>query len=234
MRMLDYVRDDGWHVEDRRDEVVSERGVADPALLDDQLLHHRQPPPAAHTESTTAAAIETPPPSPLETELANRQAQLAAASVRYTPRHPEVVRLTQEVRELEGRVRQFKAAAEAAKAAAAATATAEAAKAASIQVQAAKEPKPEGRPFLPEFNLSLDTVPAEVQLQIDQLDRDVSKLKQGREPLQARIAAYQNRLNPAAPVAGELARLTRNYDEARQRYNVLAEKRSNSKMAATA
>ncbi|PYS16455.1 MAG: hypothetical protein DMG15_02240 [Acidobacteria bacterium] len=216
-------------------------------VLQRRLEEHRQlkialnassppPPPAAHTESTTAAAIETPPPSPLETELANRQAQLAAASVRYTPRHPEVVRLTQEVRELEGLVRQFKAAAEAAKAAAAATATAEAAKAASIQVQAAKEPKPEEkpRPFLSEFNLSLDTVPAEVQLQIDQLDRDVSKLKQGREPLQARIAAYQNRLNPPAPVAEELARLTRNYDEARQHYNVLAEKRSNSKMAATA
>src|SRR5439155_19681822 len=188
-------------------------------------------PPSAHIEPTTPAAIETPPPpSPLETELANRQAQLAAASVRYTPRHPEVVRLTQEVRELEGRVRQFKAAAEAANAAA------EAAKTAAIQSQAAKEPKPEEkpRPFLPEFNLSLDTVPAEVQLQIDQLDRDVSKLKQGREPLQARIEAYQNRLNPQAPVAEELARLTRNYDEARQHYNVLAEKRSNSKMAATA
>ncbi len=213
--------------------------------LQRRLEEHRQlrialkatsppPPPSTHAEPSTPAIIETPPPpppSPLETELANRQAQLAAASIRYTALHPEVVRLTQEVKELEGRVKQYRAAATAAAAASAA------AKAAAIQAaQAAKVPKPEEtqRQFLPEFDLSLDTVPAEIQLQIDQLDRDIAKTKQARIPLQERVAAYQNRLNPPLAVAGELARLTRNYDEAKQRYNVLAEKRSNSKMAATA
>ncbi len=201
--------------------------------MERRLEEHRQlklalnapPPPAQATPAQPAAAappiVPAAAPSPLETELANRRAALAAASVRYTPLHPDVVRLTQEVRQLEAQVRQAQAA----------TATA------SVPAAQSKESKDEAKParaVLPEFDASLDVVPAEIQLEMTQLDREILRMQQAREQLQARITSYETRLNPPPSVAQELAALTRESDAARQRYNLLSEKRSNSKMAARA
>ena len=215
-------------LESARDQRKSlERRLEEHRYLKMALSAPPPPPPAAEKANTTASplVVAPQPPSPLETELTNKRRELAAASLRYTPRHPDVIRLTLEVRELEALVRRAQTPAPQPAAPQPATATA-----------AATESKEDQKPrlFLPEFDASLDVVPAEIQLQMSQIDRDIVRMGQTREPLQSRISSYQTRLNPPTSVAEDLARLTRDVDSAKQRYNLLSEKRSYSDMAARA
>ncbi len=190
-----------------------ERRLTENRQLKVALKAPAPPPPAPPAETRAAAAPPPPPPTPLENQLAAKRAELSAASARYTPLHPNVVQLTQEVRQLEAAVKQAQPAASPAPA----------------PKQAAKE-EVKDIPILPEFP-AVDLMPAEIQTELDQVTREIAKLERDKSVLAARIASYQARLNPAPAVAQEQAQITREYDVAKQRYTYLSDKRLNSELA---
>jgi polysaccharide chain length determinant protein (PEP-CTERM system associated) len=168
---------------------------------------------AAAPSTATVKGPESPPsspPTPQEIQLANKRAELAAASLKYTRLHPEVIRLTKEVQDLEllvERTRPEQAPAVAAK------------------------PELAPEPVLPALD-SVDLLPVEIQEELQQAQRDIAKIEHAKNTLSTRISVYQMRLNPPAEVAKRLAELTRDYDGAKQRYTLLADKRLSSEMAA--
>jgi len=164
-------------------------------------------------EKLPTVAPPPPPPTPLETQLAAKRAELAAASARYTPLHPTVLQLGQEVRLLESLVKQ--------------------AQSAPAPVPAPKEAPGQvvkDIPSLPDFG-DIDLVPAEIQSELEQVKRDIAKMERDKSVLAARISSYQARLNPSPAVAQEQAQITREYDVSKQRYTYLSDKRLNSEMA---
>jgi polysaccharide chain length determinant protein (PEP-CTERM system associated) len=204
-------------------------------LLERRLEDHRHlkmalnaplPPPRPAPEVRASTIVPPPvapsPPSPLETELAAKRAALAAASIRYTPLHPDVIRLTEDVRELEALVQKAK------------PAIPQPAPAAPSVAAAEPREDREPAPAIPEFDAELDAVPADIQLQMGRLDRDIVRMQQSKELLRAKISSYQTRLNPPTSIAEDLTRLMRDSDAAKQRYNLLLVKRSDSNMAARA
>lgn len=157
---------------------------------------------------------ESPPPpalTPQEIQLANKRTELAAASSKYTPSHPEVKRLTREVQQLESLVARNRSE--------------------QTPLAAAARPEQAPDPVLPVLD-SVDLLPVEIQTELDQVQRDIAKAEQAKDTLSTRISVYQLRLNPPAVVSQRLAELTRDYDSAKQRYTLLADKRLSSEMAA--
>jgi polysaccharide chain length determinant protein (PEP-CTERM system associated) len=194
--------------------------IAQRKSLEQRLQENRQlkialkaPSPAA--APSTHGAIESAfaaPASPLENQLALKRAELAAASARYTSLHPDVLALQQQVQQLESLVKQSQVA----------------------RAPAASEVTKENRketPVLPEFD-AVDLVPAEIQLELDQVNRDIPKLERENAALASKISSVQSRLNPLPTVAQGLAENTREYDAAKVRYTYLSDKKLNSEMAA--
>jgi succinoglycan biosynthesis transport protein ExoP len=165
-------------------------------------------PAVADSHATTPAAA---PPTALEIQLAQKQADLAAASTRYTALHPRVTALQTQVQQLEAQV--------------AAQSKPVQAVSPSPAADAQKELPP-----LPEF-AAIDLVPAEIQAELDQISRDVPKLESEKAALASKVASYRALLNPLPTVSQELAELSREYDRAKQRYAYLSDKRLNSEMA---
>jgi succinoglycan biosynthesis transport protein ExoP len=196
--------------------------------------------PAASASTATATVAATPstapvyqpaltPQSPLESQLASKRAELAALKTRYTPLHGDVIRLTQEVNQLEALVRQAQLARVAPEPAPAAP-----------SISSPSGSPPVTRPVqsqgsgLPELDEAMDLIPAEIRLQMQQVDREIAKLQQAKNALSGQVSAYQSRLNPSPGVAQDLASLTRTYDAAKQRYAFLADKRLSSELASRA
>jgi polysaccharide chain length determinant protein (PEP-CTERM system associated) len=189
------------------------------------VLKAPPPPPPPSTQAPTTSANQAPaslPPTPLEIELASKRTQLAAALTHYTRLYPEVIRLTQEVRQLESLVNQESAARQAL-----------AAKMTIPPKEPKEQPKEESKPApsLPELDTLVDLVPIEIRAELDRVSDELSKTEEARNALLAKISAYEQRLSPRPELAQELAELTRAHDAAKQRYNVLAEKRLSSEMA---
>jgi uncharacterized protein involved in exopolysaccharide biosynthesis len=72
---------------------------------------------------------------------------------------------------------------------------------------------------------------AEIELQIEQTNKQIGGAEKAKNDLQRQIAAYQRQLNASTAVAQEIARLTQDYQTAQQRYNFLANKKLNSALA---
>jgi len=166
------------------------------------------------TETPAASvAVAVAAPSPLEVQLANKRAELAAAKIRYTSLHPEIVRLTRETQELEVLVRQSKPVQS------------------SAPAIASQENKGESAPF-PELDASIDLIPAEIQAELEQVNRDIAKIEPAKSAVSAKLSAYQARFSPPPALAQEFAQLTRENDVARQRYTTLSNTKMSSEMAA--
>src|SRR6266446_1164682 len=176
------------------------------------------PPPSANSADTHAvSAPPPPPPSPLETQLALKRGELAAALARYTALHPTILQLTQEVQQIEALVRQQQAQA--------------------VQPpapsQAPKEDSKDSKDLTPLLEFAkVDLMPAEIQMEIDQVSREIARMETEKSVLSVRVASYQTRLNPPPEVAQQQAELNREYDAAKQRYTYLSDKRMSSEMAA--
>jgi polysaccharide chain length determinant protein (PEP-CTERM system associated) len=219
-------------LENAKDERTAlERRLADNRQLK-LALEAPTPPAPAVVPDTHAAPAPPPPPAPpsaVENQLAVKRGELAAASARYTPLHPNVLQLTLEVQQLEAAAKkqqqqQQQQLLEQQQAQAAA------AQAAAPAVQA---PKDDSRdlPALIKF-AKVDLMPAEIQIEIDQMSRDIARMEKDKSILSARVAAYQTRLNPSPQVAQQQAELNREYDSAKQRYTYLSDKRLGAEMAA--
>jgi capsular exopolysaccharide synthesis family protein len=166
-------------------------------------------------QAPVSTQVQSPPtaPSPMEQKLSDKRAELAAASTRYTPLHPEVRRLTLELERLEALAEE------------------------SRQQPQRPDPvvpnAPVSAPAFPSVvESTTDLLGPEIQVDITRLDAEIARTEQARRSLTRRIALYEARLNPAPAIAQELATLDRDYEAAKQRYNIFADKKLSSELAA--
>jgi polysaccharide chain length determinant protein (PEP-CTERM system associated) len=140
-------------------------------------------------------------------QLDAARASLRVLQSRLTPQHPDIVRLTRVVAELEGKVQ----------------ADAEGAG----KESAGSDALPPGTPVDEREGRLRD-----LQVDLANLDRQIAE-KQARERmLQDRIGAYQARVEAAPTRESELVALTRDYETLRNVYAELLAKREESKVAA--
>jgi polysaccharide chain length determinant protein (PEP-CTERM system associated) len=175
--------------------------------------------------------LTTPPPQPDETErqeqvsakriseqeqrLTTKRADLQVLLSKYTEFHPDVIRLSREVHDLELQVAQ-----------------AEKNEPASVDVPKSEPPrKAAATPVLPVLQSSDSMFRAELDLELARLTREVPLKEQALRAQSAKIASYRGRLNPPSAVAEELSTLNRDADAARQRYTLLWTKKLNTEMA---
>ncbi len=151
-------------------------------------------------------------------QLAAKRAELAQLIAKYTPKHPDVVRAAKEVEELE---RQQKAA-------------------------SAMNPGPEGVTPLGQDTPSgqadanpksgegdaftVDAGDAELRLEAEALNEEISKRQKERGEILRQISDYQARLNLAPALEQELGTLVRDVEVLKSRYTSLLSKKFQAQM----
>jgi len=170
------------------------------------------PPPETSATSIPAPTTEALPPSPLQQKLAQKNSELAALRAKYTPDHPDVVRLTREIRDLASGV--------------------------SVEPKPVKSPDPIGatevrlpKRSLPEIDLSVDFYEAELQRELEQLNREIAAKQMNKKDLSNKLTIYSRRLNMPPNVLQEFSKLVHDRDEAKQRYTYLSTKKFTSDLA---
>jgi polysaccharide chain length determinant protein (PEP-CTERM system associated) len=187
-----------------------ERSLAEQREL--KLAAKSSQPEAVPARPAVAANAVEPVMSPLEARLAQRKADLGTLLTRYTPEHPDVARVTREIRELAAQI------AEAPPAAGSATPQAP------TPIQTVVKP-------LPEIDFTVDFYEAEVRRELEQLNREIARKEANKRDLTNRVATYARRMNMPPDVMQELAALTHDREEAKQRHSYLATKKLNSDLA---
>ena len=146
----------------------------------------------------------------LITELTNRRNQLAELSAKYTERHPDVIRLKQEVKQLEKKM--------------------------SMTYMPPRTSNQNGKnssgssDYLPlggrerEETLSL-------RAQVKSTEAEIDALKRDRERIKGKIAVIQSKLNNVPRHEQELIVLTRDYDNLKNSYNDLLKKKLDANIA---
>lgn len=171
------------------------------SLLSDYRAMH----PTVATLSGTTSSL--PPSLELDQKLVALKSQLAELSAKYTPRHPDVVRLQEEI-----------------------NATEKAQSRAEEQAKSAKQP---GQ--TPDVHVTGDAqsrsamVQVESQLKANELD--IANRKTEIKKLETDIDSYQQRLNLAPAREQALAAITRDHEQSLANYDSLLKKRDSSAMA---
>ena len=177
-----------------------------------------QPAPAATAGGQAAAPA---PVSARNTQLEAKRAQLAEMNARYYPTHPDVVRLTREIQELE---KQQPAAAAERKPDERATAGGAG--------QSDKPAESKGAPAdanLPLFGVS----EAEYKIEMQAADNEIVKQQAERDRIREQIKLSQTRLGRAPAIEQEYAALIRERDMLQQQYANLHNKKFNAQMSAS-
>jgi tyrosine-protein kinase Etk/Wzc len=151
----------------------------------------------------------------LEDALAKKKKEYAAALRKYTEAFPGVAQLANEVRELEESLKHARSASNAAPST-------------NLSTSSVVNKSPTSGA---DSSIDFDLLLAEIQLQIEQTDKQIARAEKAKNDLQTQIAAYQQQLNPSTAVAQEIARLTQDFQTAQQRYNFLTNKKLNSALA---
>jgi tyrosine-protein kinase Etk/Wzc len=191
------------------------------ASIDRRLQEHRRlktvmqsPVPPAQAAPAPIDPVE----ASLRQQLSAKQAELDAVSRRYTSVHPDVIRIARDTRDLEARLKNYRES--------------------KIEDEtggsgAIRVPSP---PVLSD-KAPIDKAPivdfeeAEIQLELDRVDRDIAKRRRDVNEISGRIQLLQARLNPAPEVSQELTLLIDNHETAKQRYNYLSGRKSNAELA---
>lgn len=145
--------------------------------------------------------------TPLDDQIAKMKSDLANLSARYTPRHPDVIHLKEEIASAEKVKRQTEGSAHS-------TPGKHPAGAADIQA----------RPN------ALSPV-AQLQSQFKANELEIKNRKEEIKDLEAQIGQYQARLNLTPIKEQQLAEVTRNHDQSRSYYESLLAKKLQSEMA---
>ncbi len=153
---------------------------------------------------TTAA--EAPDPV-----LASKEAELAALTAKYTPKYPDVVRLSREVEALKQKLAKEKA---------------DVAERAGLT--AADEPVE--RSGLGRTNSELDSLPSAENLEMQSINNDIRKKEKERDEILKQIRQFQAKLNLAPALEQELMALSRERDILNQQYTSLQGKKFQSQM----
>jgi polysaccharide biosynthesis transport protein len=169
-----------------------------------------RPTPSSTPRSTAPTGSPT---SALQLTLAQKKAELASLLTRYTPEHPDVARVAREIRDLAAQMGNTTPAANPPVAASAATGA-----------------ETEVRP-LPEIDMTVDFYQAEVRRELDQLNREIVGKEARKRDLSNRVSGYLRRINMPPDVMQELTALTQQREGAKDRYNVLANKKLSSELA---
>jgi tyrosine-protein kinase Etk/Wzc len=186
------------------------------ASIDRRLQEHRR---LKTVMQSPAPAPPTPEPvDPVELslrqQLAAKRTELDTISRKYTGAHPDVIRIDRETRDLETRLKSYRES--------------------KIEDETggsdARVPSP---PVLTSKAPIVDFEEAEIQLELDRVDRDIAKRKKDVKEISGKIQLLQARLNPPPQVSQELSRLVDNKQADKQRFDYLTGRKSNADLAAS-
>jgi polysaccharide biosynthesis transport protein len=178
---------------------------------------------ASKDDSTPADPKDPNAPSPLAVQLTAKRSQLAEALSKYTPKHPDVIRLIKEVEDMEQQLKN--------NAAAQATPNGTAGQSASGANSAGNKVKSREST---QMELTADAEIESAKYELDVLIKTISRKEKEREDLIRNISVYQNRLNLAPALEQELIALMRDHDAKQQRVENLGTRKFNAGMAANA
>jgi polysaccharide biosynthesis transport protein len=166
------------------------------------------------------------PPLPLESLLATKRAQLAEATARFTAKHPDVIRLASEVKDIEQQIAKIHS-----------TVAEEGVSQENAQRTASSgrsEMETSGEPQLSQMEISAEAEIAQAKYELDMLSKTISRREKEREDILKSINLYQNRLNLAPALEQELLALTREHETKKQQVASLGTRKFNAQMAANA
>jgi polysaccharide chain length determinant protein (PEP-CTERM system associated) len=176
---------------DRDRKLLQERLLADAATVETSA-----PPPAgvsAHNEVTSADQLEA------------ARAALAELQRRFKPGHPDVVRATRAVEQLEEKADR----------------------------ETARRPTPEARPArVTPAEASQRNKARDLQLEIQNLDRQIAEKESEQKRLNELIAASQRRIAAVPTHESEMTELMRDYETLQNTYTSLLARKEESKIAA--
>ena len=164
-------------------------------------------------------------PSPTVSLLVAKRAQLSEAAARFTAKHPDVIRLTKEVADLEQQLRATDAPA------GSATPQGNDPKVASGSQSTGET---ERNRQSSQVELSAEAEISQAKYELDVLGKTIARKEKEREDLLKNIALYQNRLNLAPALEQELLGLMREHDAKQKQVENLGTRKFNSQMAANA
>jgi len=146
--------------------------------------------------------------------LAAKEAELAALSAKYTPKYPDVVRLTNEVEMLKRKLAQEKE---------------DAAKVTELALPGKQSIQPENANAMSDA----DILPTTDNLELEALNNDIRKKERERDAILKQIGQFQAKLNLAPALEQELRVLSRERDTLNQQYTSLQGKKFQAQMTAT-
>jgi polysaccharide biosynthesis transport protein len=172
--------------------------------------------------SKTDLNIQSAASSNLNALLSVKRAQLSEAAARFTPKHPDVVRLTKEVADLEKQIANDDD-----------TLAKPITNAASSQATTETIASENSRtPSQAELNTESEIIQARHEL--DNLSKNIARREKERDEITKDITQYQNRLNLAPALDQELGTLMREHDTNQQRVTSLENRKFNTQMTANA
>ena len=143
----------------------------------------------------------------VQRDLDRLRSQRATLLAHYTPQHPEVVKINQEIEQSEALLERLT----------------KASKAPGDQKAQASTAS--------SGNLQTDTAIAQLNSQLEANGVELENLKANEKRLKGEIAEYEHRLNLEPVVEQQLADLLSNYNQAKQNYEDLLNKRNQSELA---
>lgn len=164
---------------------------------------------STQTPADDGKAVALPPTYELDSRLKQLKSQLADLSSRYTPQHPDIVRLKDEIATTE----KLKAQAEA-----------------QVKENSAKEAN-SAQTASATSDPRLMSSALQVESQLKANDLEIVNRQAEITNLEKEIDSYQQKLNVAPAREQELATITRDHDQSRADYDQLLAKRNQSEMA---
>lgn len=140
-------------------------------------------------------------PSPLQIELAQKQADLNAALSKYTPQYPDVIRLKRDIKQLEIQIKNTP-------------------KSSAASPIAAQLPQATG-----------PTTTDQLRSQLIALNSEIKSREARQRQIQAKLEQLQGSVGTVPAVQTEYERLDSDYQEMQKNYNVLLEKEHEAAMA---
>jgi uncharacterized protein involved in exopolysaccharide biosynthesis len=164
-------------------------------------------------------------PSSIASLLAAKRGQLAEASSRFTPKHPDVIRLTKEVADLDRQLKESEASS--------GDSTPDGtiprnASGNGTSGEAAKSPEAS------QTQLSAEAEIAQAKYELEVASNAIARKEKEREDIVKNINLYQNRLNLAPSLEQELLGYMRDHDAQQKQVDTLRTRKFNAGMATSA
>lgn len=164
-------------------------------------------------------------PSPIASLLATKRAQLSEAASRFTPKHPDVIRLAKEVEDLERKLKESDASANATTPEGTVPQNAAGTKANGGTEKSRATSRVE-------FSAEAEIAQAKYELEV--LGKTIARKEKEREDILNKISVYTNKLNLAPVLEQQLLGLMREHDAQQKQAENLGTRKFNAQMASNA